>query len=100
MGARAGDLSRVREVVSKELGLLSRELRHHALEDLADPAVQLRALTRADGFVDVLPEQRLPEAVIAMRRGLQNAARGESGEARVRFHILTEECAQQRRLRG
>jgi len=39
-------VGRLGEVIGEKLGLLDRDLGHHALDDLADPPVQILAVPR------------------------------------------------------
>ena len=49
---RATDVRGLGEVVGEELRLLHRDLRHHALDDLTDTAVEILAIPRRDGVID------------------------------------------------
>src|SRR2546423_15633191 len=86
--------------MSEQLRLLHRDLGHHALNDLTDASVEILAIPRRDGVVDELAQQRLPEAVIAMARELDEAACAEARERGIDVDVLAEERPGQPRLAG
>ena len=87
----AGDVDGFGVVIREELGLLDRDVGHDRLDRLRELAVQILALTCRDRVVHELPQQRVPNAVVAVRGDLHEPACLEPVEGDVDIDVRSEQ---------